>query len=47
MYAEDHQLSPAAGTIQELEKILNEEGNKVSQWYDKNRLRGKFSKIKP
>ena len=29
-------LSHAAETIKEVEQILNEERNKVSQWYDKN-----------
>ena len=37
-------LSHAAETIKEVEQILNEERNKVSQWYDKNFLKGYFSK---
>ena len=37
-------LSHAAETIKEVEQILNEERNKVSQWYDKNFLKGCFSK---
>ena len=43
-YADYHQLPHAAETIKEVEPILNEEGNKVSQWYDKNLLKGNFSK---
>ena len=44
LYADYHQLPHAAETIKEVEPILNEEGNKVSQWYDKNLLKGNFSK---
>ena len=33
-------LSHAAETIKEVEQILNEERNKVSQWYDKDFLKG-------
>jgi len=43
-YADYHQLPHAAETIKEVEPILNEEGNKVSQWYDKNLFKGNFSK---
>ena len=43
MYADDHQLSHAAESIKEVEQVLNEEGNKVSQWYHKNLLKGNFS----
>ena len=43
-YADYHQLPHAAETIKEVEPILNEKGNKVSQWYDKNLLKGNFSK---
>ena len=42
LYADDHQLSHAAETIKEVEPTLNEEGNKVSQWCDKNLLKGNF-----
>ena len=44
MYADDHQLSHAAESIKEVEQVLNEDGNKVSQWYHKNLLKGNFSK---
>ena len=30
--------------IKEVEQVLKEEGNKVSQWYHKNLLKGNFSK---
>ena len=43
MYADDHQLSHAAESIKEVEQVLNEERNKVSQWYHKNLLKGNFS----
>ena len=43
-HADDRQLSHAAETIKEVEPILSEEGNKVSQWYDKNLSKGNFSR---
>ena len=40
-------LSHAAEMMKEVEQILNEERNKASQWYDKNVLKGNFSKVRP
>ena len=38
MYADDNQLIPVAKTTNELESILTEEGNNISEWYNNNLL---------
>jgi len=45
MYADAHQLFSVAKTTNEAESILTEEGNNISEWYNKNFLEGNFSKV--
>ena len=38
MYTDDHQLFSVVKTANEAERILTEEGNNISEWYDNNLL---------
>ena len=44
MYTDDHQLFSVVKTANETERILTEEGNNISEWYDNNLLQWNFSK---
>ena len=44
MYADDHQLFSVVKTAKEAKRILTEEENNISEWYNDNLLQGNFSK---
>ena len=44
MCADDHQLFSVAKTTNEAQGILTEEGDKISEWCNKNFLQGNFFK---
>ena len=38
-YADDHQVYSAGEKIEDVETILNDEGNRTSEWYQQNLLK--------
>lgn len=45
MYTDDHQLYVTGNSVEQVEQLLNDEGQKISRWYRDNFLKGNYDKF--